>query len=126
MPVIMGRRTFDSMKGEPLPGRTNIVITRQPKWKTKGVVTVHNMKDALMVAGETDTKEVFVIGGGELFKEVILQAGRIYITRVHTVLEGDVYFPEIDAKKWVLKTKRDCFADEKHAFDYSFEIWDRK
>src|SRR5690349_386186 len=125
MPVIMGRKTYESMKSEPLPGRTNIVITRQPNWKAEGVAVTNNLKDALFVANDTDSKEVFVIGGGEIFKEVFPQAGRIYLTRVHAEIEGDVFFPEID-KKWELKSKRDCFADEKHAYDYTFETWERK
>ncbi|TDH27976.1 dihydrofolate reductase [Segetibacter sp. 3557_3] len=125
MPVIMGRKTYESMKGEPLPGRSNIVITRQKNWKADGVAVTNNWKDAMMVVNETDSKEVFVIGGGEVFKEIFPQAKRIYITRVHAEIEGDVFFPEID-KKWELKNKRDCFADEKHAYDYSFETWERK
>ncbi len=126
MPVIMGRKTFESMKAEALPGRTNIVITRQKDWKAKGVVAVNDLQDALMVAKATDTKEFFVIGGGEIFKETFPKADRIYITRVHTVLDGDVFFPEIDEKKWKRISKRDCFADEKHLYDYTFETWERK
>ncbi|GEO08602.1 dihydrofolate reductase [Segetibacter aerophilus] len=124
MPVIMGRKTFQSMT-EPLAGRTNIVITRQTNWKPEGAVVVNNLSDALFVAKDADSKEVFVIGGGEIFKDAIKKADRIYMTRIHTILDGDAHFPEIEEKKWKLISKRDCFADEKHKFDYSFEVWER-
>jgi dihydrofolate reductase len=124
MPVIMGRKTFESMT-EPLPGRTNIVITRQTNWKPEGAVVVNNLSDALFVAKDADSKEVFVIGGGEIFKDAIKKADRIYMTRIHTIIDGDAYFPEIEEKKWKLVSKRDCFADEKHKFDYSFQVWER-
>jgi dihydrofolate reductase len=124
MPVIMGRKTFESMT-EPLAGRTNIVITRQTNWKPDGAVVVNKLSDALFVAKDADSKEVFVIGGGEIFKEAIKKADRIYMTRIHTIIDGDAFFPEIDEKKWKLVSKRDCFADEKHKFDYSFEVWEK-
>lgn len=126
MPVIMGRKTFESMQNEPLTGRINIVITRQVGWKAKGAVVVPNWNDAMFVASDADCKEVFVIGGGEIFKETIKKADRIYMTRVHTIIDGDVFFPEIDEKKWKLVSKRDCFADAKHRFDYSFETWEKQ
>jgi dihydrofolate reductase len=125
MPVIMGRKTFESMDNKPLRGRMNIVITRQKDWKPEGAVVVNNWSDALLVAKDADCKEVFVIGGGEIFKETIKKADRIYMTRVHTIVDGDVFFPEIDKKHWKLVTKRDCFADEKHKYDYSFEVWEK-
>src|SRR3954467_2424486 len=126
MPVIMGRKTFESMNNEPLAGRINIVITKQPGWNREGAVVVHNWNDALFVAADADCNEVFVIGGGEIFKESIKKADRIYMTRVHTIVDGDVFFPEIDTKKWKEVSKRDCFADEKHLYNYSFEVWEKR
>lgn len=126
MPVIMGRKTFEAMQGKALPGRKNIIITRQESFKPKNATVVSSFNDALSAAEETDCKEVFVIGGGEIFKEVIDDANRIYMTRVHTVLEGDIFFPEIDAKKWKQVSKRNCYADEKHKYDFSIEVWERK
>jgi len=125
MPMIMGRKTFDSNNYKPLPGRINIIITRQKNFEAEGVVTVNNWNDAMFVAKDADCKEVFVIGGGEIFKDVINRAGRIYMTRVHTLIDGDVFFPEIDKKKWKLMSTRDCFADEKHKYNYSFELWEK-
>lgn len=126
MPLIMGRKTYESMKNEPLPGRINIVITRKTDWKPEGAVIVHNWNDAMFVASDADCKEVFVIGGGEIFKEAIKKADRIYMTRVHTIIDGDTFFPEIDVKKWKKMSARDCVEDARHKFDYSFEIWERQ
>ena len=125
MPVMMGRKTFESMGGKALAGRKNIIITRQTDWKANDVVVANSYDDALSVAKQTDCNEVFLIGGGELFKEVIGKADRIYMTRVHTVIEGDVFFPDIDPAKWKKVSHRDCFADDKHAFDFSFEVWEK-
>lgn len=126
MPMIMGRKTFESNGYKPLAGRINIVITKQKDFKAEGVVIVNNWNDAMFVAKDSDCKEVFVIGGGEIYKEVINKADRIYMTRVHTLIDGDVFFPEFDKKKWKLQSKRDCFADEKHSYDYSFELWEKQ
>jgi dihydrofolate reductase len=126
MPVIMGRKTFESMKNEALPGRINIVLTKQKGWKPDGAAVVDNWNDAMFVANDADCNEVFVIGGGEIFKDAIKKADRIYMTRVHTIIDGDVFFPEIDPKKWKQLSKKDFLADAKHSFNYSFEIWEKQ
>jgi len=125
MPVIMGRKTFDSL-GKPLAGRTNIVITRQKDWEAPGAIVVSNMDDALKAAGATDAKEAYVIGGGEIYKQSMHIAQRIYITRVHATLEGDTYFPPIEEKEWKLFSRLDFEADKNHEYAYSFEVWDAK
>ncbi|MGN6293200.1 MAG: dihydrofolate reductase [Chitinophagaceae bacterium] len=125
MPVIMGRKTFESL-GKPLGGRTNIVLTRNSGWKAPGVTTVKNLDDALFLAKEMDVKEVMVIGGGEIYKMAMPKAGRIHITRVEADLEGDAYFPEIDPLLWKLVSREDHPADEKHQYAYSFQVWERR
>lgn len=125
MPVIMGRKTFESMNSKPLPGRLNIVISRQAKLNIAGVAVVSSIEDAVAEAFKTDCKEAFVIGGGEIFANVINDASRIYMTRVHTHLDGDVFFPEIDERKWECKERRDILKDEKHAYDFTIEKWER-
>lgn len=125
MPIVMGRKTFESMGGKALPGRTNIIITRQKDFKRDKVTVVTSWNDAVFVAQETDAKELFVIGGGEIFKETIDKADRIYITRVHTKLDGDVFFPEIDRSKWHLKSEREHAADEKHQYSFTFQTWEK-
>ena len=125
MPVIMGRKTFDAL-GKPLTGRTNIVITRQKEWKADAVRVVENLNEAIAAAEHTDAKEAFVIGGGEIYEQSIDRAERIFLTRVHAVFEGDTFFPPVSDDKWKLVSNLDFKADEKHAFPYTFQIWERK
>lgn len=124
MPVIMGRKTFESL-GKPLAGRKNIIITRQKNYKPEGAVAVQSLKDALFVANEMDVKEIFVIGGGEIYKMVWEKANRIYLTRVKMEMEGDTYFPKIDPKEWKLVSQKDFEGDEKNAYPHSFQVWER-
>jgi dihydrofolate reductase len=124
MPVVMGRKTFESL-GKPLPGRKNIVISRQPGWKAEGTVAVQKIEDALFVAQQADVNEVMVIGGGEIYKALFARAKRIYLTRVEAEPEADTFFPVIDAKEWHLVSQKNHEADEKNAFNYSFQTWER-
>lgn len=125
MTVIMGRKTYEALN-KILPGRTNIVITQQPDWKAAGVWVAKDIKDAIAQAEKTNCKEIFVIGGGEIYKQSMGIANRIYMTRVHATLEGDTYFPEINESDWELKTNVDFIADEKHAYAYSFQTWEKR
>jgi len=125
MPVIMGRKTFESVN-KPLPGRFNIVITRQADWKADGVIVASDLQDALKKAAETNCKEFFIIGGGEIYKQAFQLADKIYLTRVHTEIEGDTFFPVIDESKWQQDSIQEFTADEKHAFAYSFQTWEAK
>lgn len=125
LPVIMGRKTFESM-GKALAGRTNIVITRQEDWKAPSAITVKSLQEALDAAAATDAKQVNIIGGGEIYRQSMGMAHRIFLTRVHAVLEGDTYFPEINEKEWKLVSNMDFQADEKHAYAYSFQIWEKR
>jgi dihydrofolate reductase len=128
MPVVMGRKTFEALAGEPLPGRFNFVVTRQSGWRPgrDTVKVAPGLREALELAKETDCKETFVIGGGEIYAEAMPLADRIYMTRVHAVLEGDTFFPVIDGKDWGLVSELAFPADEKHAYAYSFQLWQRK
>jgi dihydrofolate reductase len=128
MPVIMGRKTFDALAGEPLPGRFNFVITRQKDWHSRreGVTVASGLDEALRLAAATDCKESFVIGGGQIYAEAMPVAARIYMTRVHAVIDGDAYFPPIDEKNWRLLSNHDFPTDDKHAYPYSFQVWERK
>ena len=125
MPVIMGRKTFEAVN-KPLPGRFNIVITRQADWKAAGTISATDLNNALQKATETNCNEIFVIGGGEIYKQAMELADTIYLTRVHANIDGDTFFPVIDETKWHLVTNQDFGVDEKHAFAYSFQTWERK
>jgi dihydrofolate reductase len=127
MPVAMGRNTFQALNSTPLNGRVNIVITRQKKFQKQNVVIVHNIDDAIFFANQHDYKELMIIGGGEVYKTLLPKADKIYITRVHAVFEdADAFFPSIDENKWKLISNQDFFKDEKHTYDYSFQLWERK
>ncbi len=124
MPVVMGRKTFESL-GKVLPGRKNIVISRQTGLKIAGTVTVQKIEDALFVAKQTDAREVMVIGGGEIYKTLFDKAKRIYMTRVEAEPEGDTFFPPLNPKEWHLVSQQNHEADEKNPFNYSFQVWER-
>jgi dihydrofolate reductase len=128
MPVIMGRKTYESIAGDPLPGRYNIVISRTDEWdpKREGVWVVHTLDAAIEKAKETDCKEVFVAGGGQIYQTSMPIAGKIYMTRVHAVLEGDTFFPAINEAEWKRIFHLDFEKDAKHAYAYSFETWVKK
>ncbi len=118
----MGRKTFESVN-KPLPGRVNIVITSKPGWMAVGVWVAKDLDDAIAQAKTTNCKEIFIIGGGEIYKQTIPIADKIYMTRVHANIEGDTFFPPIDEREWQLKENTDFKADEKHAYDFSFQTW---
>jgi dihydrofolate reductase len=125
MPVIMGRKTFESVS-KILPGRFNIIITAQPNWNFDSVIVASSLQDALDKAVASNCKEAFIIGGGEIYKQSMQMANVIYLTRVHTEIDGDTFFPEIDETQWQLTTNEDFEMDGKHAFNYSFQKWERK
>ena len=126
MAVAMGRKTFESMGSKPLAGRKNIIITRQHGWKADGVSVVRSVDEAVALANEEDYKEIFIIGGGEIFMIAFDKAQKIYMTKVHVEIEGDVFFPVIQKKDWNLVSSTDNLADEKHPYAFTFEIWGRK
>ncbi len=123
--VIMGRKTYESVN-KPLPGRVNIVITTQENWNSENVIKANSLDEAIAKAKETNCKEIFIIGGGQIYKESMDIADRIYLTRVHTIIEGDTFFPELNSSNWELQSSEDFTSDEKHAYPYSFEVWDKK
>ena len=125
MPVLMGRKTFESL-GKPLPGRKNIVITRNKDWKNEAVAVVHSTEEAIHIAQESDIKEIFIIGGAEIFNSVLPQANRIYLTRIHHQFEGDAFFPELNKNEWQVTSQKFCTVDEKNAYPHTFQVWERK
>ncbi|MFZ9220044.1 MAG: dihydrofolate reductase [Sediminibacterium sp.] len=125
LPILMGRKTFESLGNKVLPGRMNIIITRQANKEYEGAKVVTSLEQAIELAKQNDYKELMVIGGGEIYQMALPLADTIYLTRVHTSIEGDTYFPAIGAE-WMLESSEPQLADEKHAFDFDFEIWQRK
>lgn len=124
MPILMGRKTFESI-GKPLPGRKNIVITRNTEWKNDGALVVHSLKEAIQLAENDGVKEIFVIGGAEIFNDAFEKAQRLYLTRIHAAIDGDTYLKGMNEADWKLVKNRFCSADEKNAYDHSFQVWER-
>jgi dihydrofolate reductase len=116
-PILMGRKTYESI-GRPLPGRTNIVITRDSAYSAAGCEVVNSIDAAIAAAGEQD--EVMVIGGAELYRQVLPRADTIYQTRIHEAFAGDTFFPEISNSEWHQVARIDYEADENNPHDYSF------
>ncbi|MFT4612927.1 MAG: dihydrofolate reductase [Bacteroidia bacterium] len=127
-PVIMGRRTFESI-GRPLPGRANIVITRQQGYQIEGVNVVHSLEEALCLAAELvlidGVEEAVVMGGADIYREALPQANRLYLTRVHAEVEGDVSLPAVDWAVWREVSREDHFAQAPNPFDYSIVVYER-
>lgn len=120
--VIMGRKTFEEIK-QPLANRRNVVISRDPAFDAHGAIVVPSLKEALAL-GATEN-EVFVIGGGEIFRLALPRADRLYLTLVHAKPEGDTFFPSFDLATWALEDEEYHPADEKHAYSFSFRRYRR-
>ena len=125
MPVIMGRKTFEAV-GKPLPGRTNIIVTSNPNWQAENTITTTSIENAIKVANETNAKEIFITGGGEIYKQTLPIADKVYLTRVHTTIDGDAFFPEMDINTWEVDFEKHVKADEKNKLDMTFQTWKRK
>jgi len=122
-PVVMGRKTFESI-GKPLPGRRNIVVTRDPNYRREGIEVVNGIDAALRATG--GALEIMVIGGAELFRELLPRAGRVHLTRVHGDVAGDVVWPALDDREWRVVEREEYAADERHAFAMTFEVWEKR
>jgi dihydrofolate reductase len=121
--IIMGRKTFESFP-KPLPNRTHIIISRQKEYEIEGCIVVENLEKAIAICPKDEN--IFVIGGGEIYKQSIDFADQLDITRVHHSFDADVYFPEIDLNIWELTSEIFNPKDDKHLFDYTFQIFTRK
>ncbi|MBP2241253.1 dihydrofolate reductase [Cytobacillus eiseniae] len=122
-PIAMGRKTWDSI-GRPLPGRENIVITRNQDFACEGC-TIMKSIDALLEYSKQTDEEIFVIGGAEIFSLILPKADKLYLTRIHHEFEGDTFFPELILAEWTLISKEKGIRNEKNPYDYDFEIYTR-
>lgn len=122
-PVIMGRKTFESI-GRPLPKRTNIVVSRGFD-APKGIIVVGSLSEAYTVA-DGSYERCFVIGGGQIYAQALADADRLIVTHVHTVIEdADTYFPQIDPSVWEVEDRSEMFHDEESGFDFEFVTYKR-
>ena len=122
-PIIMGRLTFESFGAKPLPGRRNIIISRNPTYSAEGIEVFTSIEDALQAT--QDSEEVMIIGGMSLYKQSLLFADRLYMTLIHANIEGDAWFPEFDLSDWQQTARSDFSADEKNPHAYSFVTLDK-
>lgn len=124
-PIVMGRKTFDSI-GRPLPGRENIIITRNRDYTRRDCIVFHTLDDFFTYCEREPQEEYFVIGGAEIFKQLLSEADRLYITEIHELFDGDTFFPELDLNRWQLVSREKGLKDEKNPYDYEFTIYDRE
>ncbi|TNI30620.1 type 3 dihydrofolate reductase [Aeromonas veronii] len=124
-PVLMGRKTFESI-GRPLPGRRNLVISRNPGYQAEGIEVVSSVEAALALLAGSSVEELMVIGGGHLYAEMLPSADCLYLTRIDLAVEGDTRFPAFDDGQWQRIACESHPADEKNPHPYSFEIWQRR
>lgn len=128
-PIIMGRKTFASI-GRPLPNRRNIVITHREGWSADGCDVVHSLDEAFRQAlsfelSALSASELFIIGGGEIYRQALPRADRIYLTRVHAMVEGDVTFPALPPSEWREVNREEHPADERHQHPFTFLVYER-
>ncbi len=122
--VVMGKKTWESLPKKPLPGRKNIVLTDNSLETFENAVTAYSIKDAL---GKCDHgEEIFIIGGGSIYRQFMPIADRLYITHVHKKAPADVYFPEIDLKIWKMISKEEFAVTQTNSIPYTYSIYDRK
>jgi dihydrofolate reductase len=122
-PIVMGRKTFESFGGKPLPERKNIVITKDENYTAEGITVVHSIDEALAAAGDVD--EVMIIGGMSFYEQMLPRADRLYMTVIHYEFAGDAWFPTFDMSKWHDVERHDHAPDEKNRYSYSFVILER-
>ena len=118
-PVVMGRKTFDSI-GKALPGRANIIVTRQPGWAAPGCEVVASVLGGLERAQALGDETICVIGGGEIYREALPAVDVVYLTEIHHSFAGDASFPSLSPTDWREETRERHEADEQHAYAYSF------
>ncbi|PIT70641.1 dihydrofolate reductase [Bartonella tribocorum] len=128
-PIIMGRKTWNSI-GKPLPGRTNIVITRDDTFSAEGAVVAHSLSQACSfatsVASQSDVEEIFIIGGGEIYQQGFSLADKIFLTEVLASIEGDRFFPVFDKEKWTIMQTQDIPKGDKDSHPTRFTVYKRK
>ena len=123
--VIMGRKNFEAM-GNPLPKRTNIILTRDPFYISSSCIVAHTIEESLSIAFENEEEEVFIIGGGEIYKQSMDYWDRLYITEIDEEVDGDVFFPPVNYEEWTLVSEEAHQKDENNPFDFVFKVYERK
>ncbi len=122
-PILMGRKNHEDI-GRPLPGRSNIILTRQEGFQAQSCIVVHHLNEVESVV--PDDSEIMVIGGAEIYAKLMPRANRIYFTIIHANIDGDTFFPEFNQAEWEETGRQDHLADKKNPYPYSFVTLERK
>ena len=125
-PVIMGQKTFESLPKGALPNRTNIVLSDDPNFTAPDIITSGSVCEALLKARQTKTDETFIIGGGMVYRLFLDYTDKVYLTVVHTNIDGDTSFPKLDLRSWKLISEEFRNKDEKNEYDVTYKIYERK
>ncbi|MCF6169687.1 MAG: dihydrofolate reductase [Bacteroidales bacterium] len=123
--IVMGRRNYEA-EGKALPDRVNIVLTRNRAYQITDGIVVHQIEDAIAIAEKAGEKELFIVGGAKIYKLAMPFTNRIYLTRIHTEVDGDTFYPEPDWDKWKETSKIRHKKDQSNPFDYDFLVYERE
>ncbi len=123
--IIMGRKTYESFK-KALPGRTNIVITRQSDYTLSDAIVVHSLEEGIEKAKEIEKEEIFILGGAQIFEQSLPLIDRLYLTRIYEAFEGDIQFPDFEVNQWEMTGIEPHEPDEKNKYYYAFQLWEKK
>ncbi|GGG06511.1 dihydrofolate reductase [Pontibacter amylolyticus] len=124
-PMIMGRKTFESI-GKPLPGRTTIIVTRQEDYKAEGCIVMNSVEEAIAKGKELDSEQVSIVGGAEIYKQALPYVDTLYLTEVHYAFDGDTFFPDLQKEEWQEVSAESHQQDEKNEYAYTFKELRRK
>ena len=123
--IVTGRKNYEA-EGKALPGRVNIVLSRNSDFSIPDGIVVQRFDDAVAIAAQVDEEELFVVGGAEIYRLAMPFIDRIYLTRIHSVISGDTFYPEPDWNEWIEISRRSHRKDEKNPFDFDFIIYEKK
>lgn len=123
-PIVMGRKTYESI-GRPLPGRENIILTRNRSYEADGCKIIHTIDDLRQIKQQYND-ELFILGGAEIFKEVLPEVDRLYVTYIDAEFVGDTFFPEVDLNEWKEISREKGIKDENNPYDYEFIVYERR
>lgn len=126
--VLSGRKNYESIPARfrPLPDRQNLILTHDSNYRAEGTHCFQNIQDAIAFAEKAGETELFIIGGGEIFKQCFHRANCLYLTRIHAIQQGDVFFPAVKNDEWQLVSAQRRMKDDKNVFDMSFLVFNRK
>jgi dihydrofolate reductase len=123
-PMIMGRKTFESL-GKPLPGRTSIIVTRDRQYQQEGCIVVHSLQEGIDEAKKLD-EEIYVIGGSQIYEQALPLANKMYLTEVKATPDGDAFFPEFSQEEWQETARKSFPKDDKHDYAFDFITWEKR